>query len=252
VTIQAQVIDLMKDLVAEFGMGIIFITHDLGVIAQTATGWRDVSRPHRRGGPGARGDPHAPRIPTRRGLINALPKLDDLDAPLTPVPGDIPRRWNARGLRLSHPLPGPKIALGPACRPADEVRSGHARRALPRYREARHERGRLSRIRQAVGALSAGPRCSASRGPEGGGTSRSTSRKGSFFGLVGESGSGKTTLGRAIAAAAPISAGRITVTTMGGDRFDVEPPRPRRGAQGLSPPRAADLSGPLRGAQSRA
>ena len=36
VTIQAQVIDLMKDLVDEFGMGIIFITHDLGVIAQTA------------------------------------------------------------------------------------------------------------------------------------------------------------------------------------------------------------------------
>ena len=36
VTIQAQVIDLMKDLVKEFGMGIIFITHDLGVIAQTA------------------------------------------------------------------------------------------------------------------------------------------------------------------------------------------------------------------------
>jgi peptide/nickel transport system ATP-binding protein len=40
VTIQAQVIDLMKDLVAEFGMGIIFITHDLGVIAQTADAWR--------------------------------------------------------------------------------------------------------------------------------------------------------------------------------------------------------------------
>lgn len=36
VTIQAQAIDLMKDLVAEFGMGIISITHDLGVIAQTA------------------------------------------------------------------------------------------------------------------------------------------------------------------------------------------------------------------------
>jgi peptide/nickel transport system ATP-binding protein len=36
VTIQAQVIELMKELVGEFGMGIIFITHDLGVIAQTA------------------------------------------------------------------------------------------------------------------------------------------------------------------------------------------------------------------------
>ncbi|MFQ5437959.1 MAG: ABC transporter ATP-binding protein, partial [Paracoccaceae bacterium] len=35
VTIQAQVIDLMKDLVSDFGMAIIFITHDLGVIAQT-------------------------------------------------------------------------------------------------------------------------------------------------------------------------------------------------------------------------
>ena len=36
VTIQAQVLDLMKDLVSEFGMAILFITHDLGVIAQVA------------------------------------------------------------------------------------------------------------------------------------------------------------------------------------------------------------------------
>ena len=36
VTIQAQVIELMKDLVDEFHMSILFITHDLGVIAQTA------------------------------------------------------------------------------------------------------------------------------------------------------------------------------------------------------------------------
>jgi len=31
-----------------------------------------------------------PAHPYTQGLINALPKLDDLDAPLTPVPGDIP------------------------------------------------------------------------------------------------------------------------------------------------------------------
>ena len=37
VTIQAQVIDLMKDLVTEFDMGIIFITHDLGVVARPPT-----------------------------------------------------------------------------------------------------------------------------------------------------------------------------------------------------------------------
>lgn len=90
VTIQAQVIDLMKDLIAEFQMGILFITHDLGVIAQTADRVavmylgkvveegtvRDVIK--------------QPAHPYTRGLINALPRIDDLDAPLTPVAGDIP------------------------------------------------------------------------------------------------------------------------------------------------------------------
>ncbi len=90
VTIQAQVIQLMQELVTDFGMGIIFITHDLGVVAQTAdkvavmylgrmveTGpVRDVLR--------------RPAHPYTQGLIDALPKLDDLDAPLKPVPGDIP------------------------------------------------------------------------------------------------------------------------------------------------------------------
>jgi len=90
VTIQAQVIDLMKDLVVEFGMGIIFITHDLGVIAQTADKVavmylgrlveqgpvRDVLR--------------NPSHPYTRGLLDALPNLDDLDTPLSAVPGDIP------------------------------------------------------------------------------------------------------------------------------------------------------------------
>lgn len=90
VTIQAQVIELMKELVAEFGMGIIFITHDLGVIAQTADRvavmylGRIVEE-----GP-VRDVIKNPSHPYTRGLINALPKLDDLDAPLTPVPGDIP------------------------------------------------------------------------------------------------------------------------------------------------------------------
>ncbi|HMQ58055.1 MAG TPA: ABC transporter ATP-binding protein, partial [Rhizobiaceae bacterium] len=90
VTIQAQVIDLMKDLVNEFHMAILFITHDLGVIAQTAdrvavmylgriveTGTvRQVIRD--------------PVHPYTLGLINALPKIEDLTAELTPVPGDIP------------------------------------------------------------------------------------------------------------------------------------------------------------------
>ena len=90
VTIQAQVIDLMKDLVQEFGMAIIFITHDLGVVAQTA----DTVAVMYLGklvemGP-VREVIRNPAHPYTKGLIAALPRVDDVDAPLTPVPGDIP------------------------------------------------------------------------------------------------------------------------------------------------------------------
>ena len=90
VTIQAQVIDLMKDLVAEYGMGIIFITHDLGVIAQTAdrVAVMYLGRLAEQGS--VRDVIQRPAHPYTRGLLNALPKLENLDAPLTPVPGDIP------------------------------------------------------------------------------------------------------------------------------------------------------------------
>ena len=90
VTIQAQVIDLMKDLVTDFGMGIIFITHDLGVIAQTADHvavmylGRIVEQ-----GP-VRDVIRTPAHPYTKGLLAALPNLHDLDSPLVAVPGDIP------------------------------------------------------------------------------------------------------------------------------------------------------------------
>ncbi|MCF6302802.1 MAG: ABC transporter ATP-binding protein [Devosiaceae bacterium] len=90
VTIQAQVIDLMKDLVKDFGMGIIFITHDLGVIAQTADKvavmylGRLVEQ-----GP-VREVIRTPAHPYTKGLIAALPDLDKLDVPLAAIPGDIP------------------------------------------------------------------------------------------------------------------------------------------------------------------
>ena len=90
VTIQAQVIDLMKDLVTEFDMGIIFITHDLGVVAQTCD-YVSVMYLGRliEKGP-VREVIRDPRHPYTQGLIAALPQLDDLEKPLTPVPGDIP------------------------------------------------------------------------------------------------------------------------------------------------------------------
>ena len=90
VTIQAQVIDLMKDLVSEFGMAILFITHDLGVIAQTAdkVAVMYLGRIVEKGT--VRQVIRDPQHPYTRGLLSALPKLEDLEAKLTPVPGDIP------------------------------------------------------------------------------------------------------------------------------------------------------------------
>ncbi|MEL6645072.1 MAG: ABC transporter ATP-binding protein [Pseudomonadota bacterium] len=134
VTIQAQVIDLMHDLVAEYGMAILFITHDLGVIAQTAdrvavmylgrileTGSvRDVIR--------------NPAHAYTQGLINALPKLDDLDAPLTPIPGDIPSPLERPKGCVFHPR---NTQLAPGSRyerevpPMTEVSPGHFAALFP-------------------------------------------------------------------------------------------------------------------------
>jgi peptide/nickel transport system ATP-binding protein len=90
VTIQAQVIELMKDLVDEFHMSILFITHDLGVIAQTADRVAVMYLGNLVETGTVRQVINAPAHPYTRGLLNSLPKLDDLEAPLTPVPGDIP------------------------------------------------------------------------------------------------------------------------------------------------------------------
>ena len=90
VTIQAQVINLMKDIIKEYNMGVIFITHDLGVIAQVAD---DVAVMYL-GSVVEQGPVNEilknPMHPYTKGLINALPDINNLDAPLTPIPGNIP------------------------------------------------------------------------------------------------------------------------------------------------------------------
>ncbi len=51
VTIQDQILHLLADLRAEREMAMILVSHDLGVVSQTADSGRgDVRRPHRRGG----------------------------------------------------------------------------------------------------------------------------------------------------------------------------------------------------------
>lgn len=76
VTIQAQIIDLMKDLQRETGTAIILITHDLGVVAGIAQrvcvmySGKIVERGS------ARDIFHSPRHPYTWALLNAVPRLD--------------------------------------------------------------------------------------------------------------------------------------------------------------------------------
>ena len=91
VTVQAQILDLLKDLQQEFGSAIIFITHDLGVIADMAD---DIMVMYA-GGAVERGSVsevlRSPQHPYTWGLLNSMPRLDsDIDVPLAPIPGAPP------------------------------------------------------------------------------------------------------------------------------------------------------------------
>ncbi len=90
VTIQAQILDLMRALQADTGTAIVLITHDLGVVAEmcdrvavmyageiveqadTATLFGD------------------PRHPYTRGLIGSVPTLGQVKEELTTIPGSVP------------------------------------------------------------------------------------------------------------------------------------------------------------------
>ena len=91
VTIQAQVLELMKDLQEEFGMAIIFITHNLGVIAQIA----DEIAVMYLGGiveQGPRLDIfHDPKHPYTMNLLRAIPRLGKTEGGrLVAIEGQIP------------------------------------------------------------------------------------------------------------------------------------------------------------------
>jgi len=90
VTIQAQVINLIKDIIKEYQMGVIFITHDLGVIAQIA----DQVAVMYLGSIVEKGPVNEilknPKHPYTKGLLQALPDINNLDEPLIPIPGNIP------------------------------------------------------------------------------------------------------------------------------------------------------------------
>ena len=74
-TTQATILDLMRDLQAELGMAIMFITHDLGVVAEIA----DEVAVMYLGQVVEQADVdnifHAPKHPYTRALLGSVPRL---------------------------------------------------------------------------------------------------------------------------------------------------------------------------------
>ncbi|MFE6284727.1 ABC transporter ATP-binding protein [Streptomyces sp. NPDC057877] len=95
VTVQAQILDLLKDLQQEFGSAIIFITHDLGVIANMADDLLVMyaGRAVERGS--VKEVLRTPTHPYTWGLLSSMPRLDgDIEQELTPIPGSPPSLLN--------------------------------------------------------------------------------------------------------------------------------------------------------------
>ena len=90
VTIQAQILDLMRTLQRELGTAIILITHDLGVVAEMC----DRAAVMYAGEIVEQTDVRTlfadPRHPYTRGLIGAVPVPGEIRDELTTIPGSVP------------------------------------------------------------------------------------------------------------------------------------------------------------------
>ncbi|MBE3558054.1 MAG: ABC transporter ATP-binding protein [Ktedonobacteraceae bacterium] len=91
VTIQAQVLDLVKGLSREFGTAVMLITHDLGVVAGTCQHVNVMYAGHIVESAPVRQIFETPAHPYTIGLLRSIPRLDERrGARLTPIPGQPP------------------------------------------------------------------------------------------------------------------------------------------------------------------
>jgi oligopeptide transport system ATP-binding protein len=90
VTVQAQIMQLLADLQAETGMGLILITHDLGVVAQVADRVA-VMYAGKIVESGPIDEVYAqPAHPYTLGLMHSIPRADQKGQALTPIAGQPP------------------------------------------------------------------------------------------------------------------------------------------------------------------
>ncbi len=127
VTIQAQILELIDDLQAEFGMGLLLITHDLGIVAERSNrtaimyagrivetcATRDILK--------------TPCHPYTKGLLASLPQNARPGRPLPVIPGNVPKPGSTISgcdFRDRCPYAESRCATDPP--PSREVEEGHS------------------------------------------------------------------------------------------------------------------------------
>jgi oligopeptide/dipeptide ABC transporter ATP-binding protein len=126
VTIQAQILDLIRDLQSRLGLAVILVTHDLGIVAQYADDVTILYAARVMERTSAAELFHRPLCPYTKALFAALPGIDSGQRRLQAIPGVVPSAMNPpAGCRFHPRCP---IAIDDCSRvnpPLEEKAPGH-------------------------------------------------------------------------------------------------------------------------------
>jgi peptide/nickel transport system ATP-binding protein len=118
VTVQAQIIELIEDVKREFDIGVILVTHDLGVVAETANAVMVMYAGRIMEYGPARQIFEQPQHPYTWGLLDSMPSVERRLTALVPIEGSPPSLLAPPSGCPFHPRCRYRFAPCPVDRPA--------------------------------------------------------------------------------------------------------------------------------------